>query len=302
VKLRFAEGPTAGPALILLHAQLMDWFDYSRVLPELSKYFHVFAVDYNGHGKTTAPASTMNANSIGNALAAFMEAEVSEPAFISGNSSGGLLTVWLAANKPKLVRAIVLEDPPLFSAEYPRVKRTIAYRSFTTCYNYLAGERTEDFLAYWIESNSAFIAKNAGKQAAPRLISAIKAYRKARPGEAVELRFLPDMMRMFIRGMSEFDPAFGSAFYTGEWNRDFDHAAALARIQCPVLLLQADFEILPDGTLNGAMDQGDIQKAMSLLPNATYQKIKAGHVIHLDKPLEYSKIIRGFFLGNTLRD
>jgi hypothetical protein len=27
---------------------------------------------------------------------------------------------WLAANKAEWVRAVLLEDPPLFTAEYPR--------------------------------------------------------------------------------------------------------------------------------------------------------------------------------------
>lgn len=299
VNLIYYEGPDNGPALVLLHAQIMDWFDYSRVLSKLSKSYHIYVVDYNGHGKTTAPASTMTAISIGNILSAFIKAVVKEPAFISGNSSGGLLTAWLAANKPELVRAIVLEDPPLFSAEYPRVKKTIAYRSFTTCHNYITENSTEDFLIFWIKSNSAFIAKNAGKDAVPLLISAVKIYRDAHPGEAVELRFLPDMMRMFIRGLSMFNPAFGDAFFTGVWNKDFDHAQALERIKCPVLLLQADFEILPDGTLNGAMDQNDAAKAMSLIKNGKFQRIKASHVIHLDKPQEYINIINGFFLGKN---
>jgi len=297
VELKYAEGPNNGPALVMLHAQMMDWFDYSRVLPELSESYHIFVVDYNGHGKTTAPVETMNANSIGNTLAIFIENVVKEPAFITGNSSGGLLTVWLAANKPELVRAIVLEDPPLFSSEYPRVKQTIAYRSFTTCHNYIDEKSTDDFLIYWIKSNSAFIEKNAGKNAAPRLISAVEIYRNEHPGEPVELRFLPDMMRMIMRGMSMFDPAFGNSFYTGEWNDGFAHAEALAKIECPVLLIHSDYEILPDGTLNGAMDQNDADKVMSLLKNGEYKKIESMHVVHLDKPEEFITIVNEFFLG-----
>jgi pimeloyl-ACP methyl ester carboxylesterase len=72
VSLNFAEGPYNGPALLLLHAQHMDWYSYSRVLPELSKSFHVFAVSYHGHGKTKAPVDYLNATHIGNDLAAFI--------------------------------------------------------------------------------------------------------------------------------------------------------------------------------------------------------------------------------------
>ncbi|RZM27114.1 MAG: alpha/beta hydrolase [Pedobacter sp.] len=295
--LHYAEGPKNGPPLVLLHAQLMDWFDYSRVLPELSKSYHVFVIDYNGHGKTAAPASTMNANAIGNILATFMEKEVKEPAFVSGNSSGGLLTAWLAANKPELVKAILLEDPPLFSAEYPRVKQTIAYKSFETCHTYVASNSKADFITYWIGASSAFIEKNAGKKATPRLLAMVKTYKDANPGKPVELRFLPVMLRMFFRGMSRFDPHFGDSFYTGEWNREFDHAEALRKIKCPTLLLQANFETRADGILDGAMNQNDADKAMTLLSNAKYQKINASHVVHLDKPEEFIKIMNRFFLA-----
>jgi pimeloyl-ACP methyl ester carboxylesterase len=295
--LHYVEGPDNGPALVLLHAQLMDWFDYSRVLPELSKSYHIFVVDYNGHGKTTAPASTMNANAIGDILATFMEKEIKEPAFVSGNSSGGLLTAWLAANEPKVVKAILLEDPPLFAAEYPRVKQTIAYKSFQSCNIYVESNSKADFLTYWIKASSAFITKNAGKKATPQLLSMVKSYREANPGKPVELPFLPVMLRMLFRGLSNFDPHFGYAFYSGEWNEGFVHADALKNINCPTLLLQANFETRADGILDGAMNQNDADRAMALLSNAKYIKIDASHVIHLDEPKKFIEIMNRFFLN-----
>lgn len=297
VSLNYAEGPNNGPALLLLHAQHMDWYSYSRVLPGLSKSFHVFAVSYHGHGKTKAPVDYMNASHIGNDLAAFIETVIKEPAYVTGNSSGGLLTTWLAANKPELVRAILLEDPPLFTAEYPRSKSTVAYKTFTTCHNYLAGNNG-DFLIYWLNSNAAFIAKNAGPKALDMIISGIQNYRAANPGQPVELNFLPDILRLFIRAIDYYDPHFGDAFYDGSWNKDFDHAEALQRIKCPVLLLQANFEILDDGTLNGAMDRKDADRAVSLLADCKYVKINAAHTVHIDKPEEFIKLIKSFFLGS----
>lgn len=297
VNFNYAEGPDTGPALLLLNAQHMDWYSYSRVLPKLSTKFHVFAVDYPGHGKTTYPNDyPLNANQIGSDLANFIETVIKEPAFVTGNSSGGLLTTWLAANKPELVKAIVLEDPPLFSAEYPRVKETIAYRSFTTCHNFIE-EGADDFLLYWLESNSAFFEKHVGKHALPMIESAVKNYRKANPGKAVEIGFLPDAVRLLIRGFNYYDPRFGAGFYDGSWNVGFDHAEALKKITCPTLLLQANFEILEDGELNGAMDQNEADRAVSLIPNCKYQRIDAAHVTHLDKPDQFIKIIEDFFLG-----
>ena len=115
VNFNYAEGPDSGPALVLLHAQLLDWYSYSEVIPTLSEHFHVYAIDYHGHGKTTYPDDyEMSVSSIGGSISDFISVVVQEPVYISGNSSGGLLTVWLAVNHPELVKAVVLEDPPSF--------------------------------------------------------------------------------------------------------------------------------------------------------------------------------------------
>ena len=127
VTFNYAEGPDNGPALVLLHAQLLDWYTYSAVLPELSKGFHVYAIDYPGHGKTIVPEGyVMSAENIGNDLGRFIDEVIGTEVYVTGNSSGGLLATYLAANRGDVVKAIVLEDPPLFSSEYPAVKTTVA--------------------------------------------------------------------------------------------------------------------------------------------------------------------------------
>jgi pimeloyl-ACP methyl ester carboxylesterase len=293
----YAEGPKNGPALVMLHAQMEDWFDYSRVLPQLSKTYHIFVIDYHGHGKTTAPVNSMNANDIGNDLATFMQTVIGEAAFVTGNSSGGLLSTWLAANKPELVRAVVLEDPPLFSSEYPRIKTTVAYQSFANSHAYVNISDPElDFLLYWLNNSPLFVANFIGTEKLPYLISAIKTYEASHPGEAVELP-LPASLSLFFRGISQYDAHFGDAFYMGTWNAGFDHAEALKKVKCPVLLLQANYDVTANGILDGAMDQADVDLAMSLLVNGTYQKVDASHVIHLDKPSVFIEAINSFFLN-----
>lgn len=296
VTFNYVEGPNNGPALLLLHAQHMDWFSYSRVLPALSQSFHVFAVDYHGHGKTTAPASSMNANQIGNDLARFIETVIGEAVYISGNSSGGVLMAWLAANTPNLVKAIILEDPALFSSEYPRVLDTIADKSFAICSDYVAQEE-QDFLLYWIAGCRDFFKNNVGFDAGPLLAASVRSYRNSNPGAAVEIAYLPTMVRLMMRGMSYYDPQFGAAFHNGTWNEGFDHAEALPRIQCPTLLLHANFEIREDGVLNGALDQSEANQIVALIPDCEYRRIDSQHVIHLDHPEEYIEIVETFFLG-----
>ena len=82
--------------------------------------------------------------------------------------------------------------------------------------------------------------------------------------------------------------------------RWIDHAEALAKIRCPALLLHAKFSFLPDGTLNGAMTQEDADKAIALLPNGTYPRVDATHVVHLDKPDLFVDVLYDFFLEAAL--
>ena len=61
--------------------------------------------------------------------------------------------------------------------------------------------------------------------------------------------------------------------------------------------LHANFEYLEDGTLNGALDDADAARAMSLLSAGSYLRIDSEHVVHLDHPSEFVRIAQEFFLG-----
>lgn len=298
VEFNYAEGPDNGPRLVLLHGQLMDWFDYSRSLPALAGKYHVFVVDYQGHGTTTCPGDyPMNANRIGVDLAAFIDQVVGAPIFVSGNSSGGLLAAWLAANRPDLISAVVLEDPPLFAAEYPRIKQTIADKAFASSDRAVRNGYGGDFLTFWLDENRPFFNRHVFPGSSAVLKYLVAAYRNAHPGEPVEIRLIPNAtVRLLMRGLDEYDPRFGAAFYDGTWNKDFDHAETLRKITCPTLLLHANYSWLKDGTLYGAMSQEDADRAMSMLTNGTYLRVDSGHVIHLEHPDRFVTILDGFLL------
>jgi pimeloyl-ACP methyl ester carboxylesterase len=237
----------------------------------------------------------MTAERIGQDLGDFIEHIIEQPAYVTGNSSGGLLAAWLAANRPEVVRSVLLEDPPLFSAEFPRIRETIAYRSFTTSHEAVR-EQVGDFLLFWIDSNAKFFRRNVGPGAGFVLKQAVTSFRRANPGRPVEIGLLPnDTVRQFVRGLDEYDPRFGAAFFDGSWNTGFDHAATLDRITCPVLLLQANFEVTADGILHGAMNREEAGRAISLLRNGTYERVDASHVVHLDQPDLFVRLLAGFF-------
>ena len=296
VRFHYAESDGDGrPVLLLLHAQLLDWFSYHRVMVPLSESFHVYAVDYPGHGKTRCPDDyEMNAEQIGSALAQFIEEVIGEPVYVGGNSSGGLLAVWLAADRPELITAAVLEDPPLFSSEYPAVRNTIAYRTFAVSEKAVREDNEGDFVRFWIRNSTEFFRNNAFPGASVLISILISLARMLHWQNTLEIPFVSPLIREMIRGMDQYDPHFGKAFYDGTWNEGFDHAEALRKIQCPVLLIQADTSILPDGTLNGAMSEENAQFACSRLQDVTFVRIHARHVVHLEAPDEYMNQVRDF--------
>jgi len=299
VNFNYVEGRNNKPALLLLHAQTLDWNTYSEVLPKLSKKYHVFALDYPGHGKTVCPDHyNMTANQIGSDIANFIETVIGEPVYVTGNSSGGLLTVWLAANKPDLVKAIVLEDPPLFSSEYPEIKRTVADRLFAASYRAVQDKQYGgNFLDYWIKNGTEFFRNNTGPFSQRLIQFAVNNYKKANPGKPVEIAFLPTVVQKMMRGMNYYDPKFGTAFHLGTWNEGFDHADALGKIQCPVLLIHAHFKIMEDGILNGAMNQEQADKAVLLIKNCKYVKVNTGHVTNVEAPDRFIQIIEEHFMN-----
>nr|WP_315990523.1 alpha/beta hydrolase [Desulforamulus aquiferis] len=98
----------------MIHGQGVTWENYSVVLPELSEYYHILAVDCHGHGKSSKNPEKYSAEEMGKDFVWFLKKVVGEPMVVSGHSSGGLLAAWLAANSPENILGIVLEDPPFF--------------------------------------------------------------------------------------------------------------------------------------------------------------------------------------------
>ncbi len=122
VVLNYVVGPDNGPPLVLIPAQMGTWESYRKVLPPLARRFRAYAVDVRGHGGSGWTTGEYSWECVGRDLSAFLERVVGSPAIVSGNSSGGLIALWLAANRPELVSGIVLEDAPVFSAEMPRFR------------------------------------------------------------------------------------------------------------------------------------------------------------------------------------
>ena len=122
VTLSYVRGPAHGEPLLLIPAQMGTWLTYARIAAELSRDFEVLAVDVTGHGASSWTPGRYTWDAVGAHLAALLAAALEGPALVAGNSSGGIFALWLAAHHPEAVSAIVLEDAPVFSVEWPRFR------------------------------------------------------------------------------------------------------------------------------------------------------------------------------------
>ena len=290
--LNYAEGPDNGPALLLIHGQGSNWQDYSTVLPELSRVYHVFAIDCHGHGKSSFNPEKYYADIMGEDFIWFIENVIGEPTVVSGHSSGGLLTAWLAANSPENVLGIVLEDPPLFSTEEGRIEKTFAWvDTFKTIHLFLNQDKETDAAIFYLK-NCFWI--NYFGELKPVLVNTAVSFREKHPDEPLVIYYLPPSINRTFYFMETFDLVFGDHFYDASWNRNFKQAEVLEKINCPSVLIQTNWTYDENGILMGAFSGEDAQLTHELIKNNEYIKVNSGHDFHFEKPKDFTQIMIDF--------
>lgn len=287
--LNYAEGPDNGPPLLLIHGQGVTWEDYAAVLPELSLYYHVYAIDCHGHGESSKNPEKYSAEAMGKDFVWFIENVIGEPAVVSGHSSGGLLTAWLAANSPQNVLGVVLEDPPFFTTEASRYEKTFAWvDSFEPIHRFLAQSEENDYVIFYLKNCYWLNFFGNGKEG---ILKYAISYREAHPNDRLEIFFLPPSVTRIFWSIDSYDPRFGDTFYDASWNKNFDHAEALARINCPSVMIHASWRYDDNGILLAALDGNDAGRVHSLIKDNVLIDVVSGHDVHYEKSKEFTHIM-----------
>jgi len=106
----------APPALLLLHGFTDSAACWEPVVPALAGMFPaggVIATDARGHGGSALPEGPAGPRQHAADQALVLDdLGVTEPVVVIGHSMGALTAITLAATRPELVAALVLEDPP----------------------------------------------------------------------------------------------------------------------------------------------------------------------------------------------
>jgi pimeloyl-ACP methyl ester carboxylesterase len=243
VLLNYAEGPDNGPPLLLLHGQGAWWPHWEPVIPALTSKWHVYAPDFRGHGQSGHVPRGYHIGDFTRDIMRFMRALRAHPAVIIGHSLGSLVTIQLAAEHPELVRAVVLEDPPLYLNEhleewglYPLV--CVVQQLVTS------GETLDE------------------ESVASLLID--------------RLEYEPPNAQFWASVIVRTDPdVYYQAFVDNSFWKGYDTDALLKGIACPILLLHGEW------TRGGVVKPDALKRAMVHLPQATLHGFTGvGHLLH----------------------
>lgn len=152
--LNYAEGPSAGPPLLLLHGLAARWQVFGPLVPPLAAEWHLFALDFRGHGQSARAPGRYRIADFSDDAVRLLRQRVTEPAVLYGHSLGGWVALQVAAELPDAVRAIVVGDSaiypgdidPDFAVSY-LADLPIALRSLATSLNSLDPQVLADLRA-----------------------------------------------------------------------------------------------------------------------------------------------------------
>lgn len=291
--LNYCEFGCAKDKLLLLHAQGTDSSSYNRVLAKLAKHYHVYLVDYYGHGRSSHNPAKYNLVSIGKDLIDFIENVIGDNVAVLGHSSGGLIAAYIAACCPKCTK-LILEDPPFFSSWGERRYNTYNYKDLSSvCHRFLLQEEEKDFVYYYFKNQYCwnFFPDESRETVREKLGGFALKYRTKHPDKNLKVPFWPNKFLEGFKGMQYYDPRFGEAFFDDSFNADVDYNELLSRIKCKTLFMKANTTVGENGLLQGALSDEDLRQVDNLIEDMKIERFDCGHGIHTDRPKQFVKAV-----------
>ncbi|GCE22940.1 alpha/beta fold hydrolase [Dictyobacter kobayashii] len=109
----YQTGDAQKPAIILLHGVTDSGLCWKHIAHVLEDDYTVIMPDARGHGHSDGLATGFAYEALAADVAGLIQALNLERPYLLGHSMGGMTALTVAAQYPELVRAILLEDPPL---------------------------------------------------------------------------------------------------------------------------------------------------------------------------------------------
>lgn len=110
------DGADDATPVLLLHGITSSGRTWEWLVPELAERHRVLRLDFRGHGRSGRATDAYDFAGYVADAAAVCEQVAAQPCIVIGHSLGGGTAAALAQRHPDLVRAAVLEEPPLAPA------------------------------------------------------------------------------------------------------------------------------------------------------------------------------------------
>lgn len=272
LRLNLMASDSAGPPLLLLHGVIRRWQTFLPLLPHLTRRWRVLGLDLPGHGQSDRMAGEYLVASYVRIVTSLVRSHIQEPVVIYGHSLGAMVAAGVAAEAGELVRASILEDPPLDTMD-SRIEET------------------------WLHGYFAGLARHAGSplsvgQLAVELANMIlvdpltrQSQRLGDLRDAAQLRFLASCLK-------QLDPAVLRPVIEARWLAGFDWPQVFSRIACPLLLLQAD------EAAGGMLVDADAAAVALRAGDCTLVKLRGcGHNMHVARTQDVANVVHAFLEG-----
>lgn len=289
VRLRYYEVENDLPPLLMIHGQGVDGMTFSEVFDRLSQRYHIYSVDCFGHGDSLHDAERYNIKDTSEAIIELIRGVIKGRPAIVGHSSGGLIAAYIAA-ETDLCSRLFLEDPPFFSCQGERRKQTYNYVDLSSvCHSFLNQQEETDFVLYYFANQYMwnFFPEKSREKTRAKMVKMAAKFRRKHPDEDLKVLFWPENALSGFRGMNNYDPLFGEAFYDDSFHAGIPHEELLKKIACRTVLMKAKTETGEDGLLMGALSDEDAERAAGLISICEIRQFDCGHGIHVEKPKQF---------------
>lgn len=257
-------GPNNGPPVVFIHSLGARRQDWNVVMTEFSMSFQVFAPDLRGHGDSGRVPGGYRFTQYAEDIVPFLRDVVGEPAALIGHSLGGVVGTVISADHPELVTSLVAADPPLFTK--------LREKNDKNPYKYRERFRRAQELA-------------ASDMSQSELFNLLQARSPDRPSY---------ISRALARNLYKLDPDVFTLALEGRKQLDFEPEDLIARLERPMLLIQAD----PDK--GAAVSVEDAEWAVSKSTFVSSLMIEgSSHEIHHSHRVEFIEATRSFISGEA---
>lgn len=265
IELACLERPGGEVPLVLLHGITENALTWAPVLDGIDPRCRVVALDLRGHGGSARPDALYDAEAYADDVRHFIDEIAGAPTLLAGHSLGGVVAVQVGATAPGRVRALFLEDPPLYFVNNLNETYRGLFEGMVMIAKTLQdGTRSADD---WFEVMANAPDPYTGRPGIETM------------GET-RIRLRLDSIRSMKPKALE-DALEGSL----HWDTD----GVLARLECPVTL------VIGDPELGGVMTPEEAGHLMRIVDGAhAIQVDRVGHLVHDQRPDEWLTAVNGW--------